>query len=121
VLFQQVNDCIVSVVTSNDSVVVESEIFDDSEVNDNENPSMEMAGRRVPPPPSHPLSSTFCFSPSPLPNVTSGLSDSLEASSSSSPLLAFLMLVSSAVTFFTSESLVPLLEEALFNLFYLML
>jgi hypothetical protein len=119
VLFQQMKDCIVS-------VVIESELFDDNEVNDNENPSMEMAGRRVPPPPSHRLSSTFCPSPSPLPSVTNGrceVSDSLEASSSSSSLRAFLMLVSSAVTFFTSERLVPLLEEALdcFKLFYLML
>jgi hypothetical protein len=126
VLFQQIKDCIVSVVTSNDFVVIESELFDDNEVNDNENPSMEMAGRRVPPPPSHPLSSTFCPSPSTLPSVTTGrceVSVSLEASSSSSPLLAFLMIVSSAVTFFTSEDLVPLLEEALdcCKLFYLML
>jgi hypothetical protein len=119
-------DCIVPVVTSSDSVVMESEVFDDDEVSDNENPSMEMTGRGVPAPPSQPLSSTFCPSRSPLPSVTNGrceLSDSLEASSSSSPLLAFLMLVSSAVTFVTSEGLVPLLEEALdcFKLFYLML
>jgi hypothetical protein len=72
VLFQRMKDCIVSVVASSDSVVMESEIFDDNEVNDNENPSMEVASRLVPPPPSHPLSSTFCPSQSPLPSVTNG-------------------------------------------------